>query len=70
MLRTPGRDCALSVDHVYAISSVKREQWEALPSVFSRIEAAEQIVTEDRDLVISLRLARLISELPSPEAIL
>ena len=70
LLRTPGRDCALSVDLVHAVSSVKRDQWQAMPGILNRIEAAEQILAEDRDLIVSLRMARLMSELPLPEATL
>lgn len=70
LLRTPGRDCVLSVETVHAISSVRTDLWQTMPRIFSRIDAAEQIVPEDSDLMISLRMARLIAEIPPPEAAL
>lgn len=70
VLRTPGRDCALSVEHVHAISSMKMEDWQALPKLLAPMESAAEILTEGQELIVSLNLARLIAELPPPEATL
>ena len=68
VLRTPGRDCALAVDQVHTLRSVKSDVWQAMPRLLSRMESAAQMVAEDQDLVVSLNMARLVAELPPPEA--
>jgi purine-binding chemotaxis protein CheW len=67
VLRTPGRDCALSVEQVHALTTVKTDEWQAMPRLLSRMESAAQILAEDEDLMVSLNTARLIAELPPAE---
>lgn len=67
VLRTPGRDCVLSVGSVHGIASVDASTWQEMPKLLARVEAAEQMQAEDGDLMVSLSMARLLSELPSPE---
>lgn len=67
VLRTAGRDCALAVEQVHDIASMSAADWEAMPSLFSRVESAAEIHAEDQDLVVSLNMARLMAELPAAE---
>lgn len=67
VLRTPGRDCALSVDQVHSIESLGEAAWQAMPNLLARVDSAAQIRAEDEDLIVSLNMARLIAELPAPE---
>lgn len=67
ILRTPGRDCALSVERVEAIASVSASAWQTMPALLARIESAEQICADDQDLMVSLNMSRLMAELPPPE---
>lgn len=69
VLRTPGRDCVLAVDAVHSIDHLPADTWQQLPSLLRRVESAEQIGAEDQDLIVSLSMARIVSELPLPEAL-
>ncbi len=68
VLRTPGRDCVLAVAAIHSIARVTADAWQQMPSLLRRMEFAEQIGAEDQDLIVSLSTARLLSELPPPEA--
>ena len=69
VLRTPGRDCVLAVDAIHSIDRMPAETWQQLPNLLRRVESAEQISTEDQDLIVSLSMARILAELPPPEVV-
>lgn len=67
VLRTPGRDCALSVGAVHGIAGIDPSEWRQMPKLLSRVDSAAQILADDEDLMVSLSMARLVDELPPPE---
>lgn len=69
VLRTPGRDCVLAVDAIHSIDRMPAKTWQQMPNLLRRVESADEIGAEDQDLIVSLGMARILSELPPPEAV-
>jgi chemotaxis signal transduction protein len=68
VLRAAGRDCALSVGSVDCIAQIDAAAWQAMPPLLAAVDAADQIRTDDQDLMFSLSVARLMAELPPEQA--
>jgi chemotaxis signal transduction protein len=64
VVRTLGREFALAVDQVEAISSLEEAEWQRMPKLLQHISSADEIAAIDQDLIVTLDMGRLITALP------
>jgi chemotaxis signal transduction protein len=65
VVTTPGRDCVLAVDSVESIIPLAPADSRDMPNLLRSIDAAQELATADRDLVVTLNMGLVFSRIPA-----